>query len=234
MRPNRTGYRSPALGERICATTRGAAARDPSSVGGCARYAPGVTPWTASTSRPAPRASSSSSRAVKQVVQRSNCAPCRRVAHGRPLVQHAGGGIVRLARLEVSHREGGREGADRQPTAGPDRGRDPAEHLGLVAAAEQPEAALAQADRGVELPRRRRGRARRARGTAAARPSASAAAPGQATNSARGRRPTTSNPAPGERERVATRPAAHVEDAHPRLRARARRRGSRPPARCPW
>ena len=114
---------------------------------------PGVTPWTASTREAGRAASSSSSRAVKQVVQRSNSrsspSASRTVA---TLVQHAGRGIERLAVLEEPDGERStrtRVSASRPP--GRSARGDPAEHVDLVAPAEQPEAALAQADHGVEL-----------------------------------------------------------------------------------
>ena len=96
-------------------------------------------------------------------------------------------------------------------------GGDPAEHVGLVAPAEQPEAALAQADGGVELAgpvevahvELLEGRARGRRPRPPHGP--------DATNSALWSTPTTSKPAPGERERVPTRPAPHVEHPHPGL-----------------
>ena len=82
-------------------------------------YAPGVTPWTSTASSPAPTARSSSSRAVKQVVQRSNgCFVAVGTTHRGHLVQHAGGRVVVLPRFQVAHGEGGRERAHRERTAG--------------------------------------------------------------------------------------------------------------------
>ena len=133
------------------------------------------------------------------------------------LVEHSGGGVELLARFEVPDRERGREGAHRQPPAGAERGGDPAEHLGLVMPAEQPEAALAQADRGVELAGSVELRARRAPRTSRSSCSAAAASRARRTNSALWSTPTTVASATGQRERVAPGTAPDVEHAHPRL-----------------
>src|SRR5262249_61372697 len=72
------------------------------------------------------------------------------VADGRPLVQDPGGGVEGLAGLEEPDGECSREGGERQPPPGSNGVGDPLERPTLVAAAEEAEPALAEADNGIE------------------------------------------------------------------------------------
>lgn len=73
--------------------------------------------------------------------------------HRRHLVQHPRRRVVLLPHLQVANGEDGRECTHREAAAPAEAGRDPAEHRGLVSSAQQAEAALAQADGGVEFAR---------------------------------------------------------------------------------
>ena len=66
-------------------------------------------------------------------------------------MQHTGGCVERLALLEEPQREIRGERAHGHRGAGSHRAADPSEHVRLVAAAEQPEPALTEADGRVEL-----------------------------------------------------------------------------------
>src|SRR5215475_3798102 len=71
-------------------------------------------------------------------------------------MEHAGRGIERLSLLEEAHRERDREGSEGEAASRFQSGRHPLEDRGLVAAAEQPEPALAETDDRIELGRERK------------------------------------------------------------------------------
>ena len=175
-------------------------------------------------------ASSSSSRAVKHVVQRSKARSSPLASRTvLTLVQHAGGRVERLAVLEEAQREVARRTRRARPRRRDGRrARSAREHVGLVAAAR---AARTRPGRGRSrrrTRRRTRDRGRRRRRTS---PVGEALAPrrrpGPApTKSADRSTPVHVEAAAGERERVPARAAPDVEHPHAPAPARARRRGT--------
>ena len=101
---------------------------------------------------PAPAASSSSSRVVKQVVQRSNS---RSSPAGSRTVARSWSTPVATSNVSSPSRKRTAKAAENAETARlaslAQRSHDPVEHVHLVAAAEEAEPSLAEADRGIEL-----------------------------------------------------------------------------------
>ena len=184
------------------------------------RSRPGVTPWTASTTSPAPAASSSElprGEAGGPEVERALLAVG--VADRGELVEHAGRGSNASPASRWRTRSTTRT-RRRQPAAGRERGGDAAERRRSSSSPpEQPEAALAEADRGVELAGEGRARGRRARSNVP-RPG-----PRRGRGSARARR----SRATGRRRR----PRCRAEPARARAGpGRTRRRAPASPARA--
>ena len=213
------GARSEAAESRCRSRRASSSSSGWSSVGGCARYAPGVTPWTATTLEPGAAASSSSSRAVKQVVQRSNgCSSPSGLRTRGQLVEHAGGGVELLARPRGSARRRRAENAltARRPPGGacaamrpktsassrPPSRPNPPWHRQIAASNSPSNGEVADVEL---LERRRRGpRPPPRRGRAA-------------TKSGEWSTPTTVDAAPGERERVTPGPHPTSSTRMPRL-----------------
>ena len=189
----RTGYRSSGVRE-IPALRRFRPTREQQELGVVERRRltrgtrPGVTPSTVDRRRARRRgASSSSSRGGEaggpEVERRARRR--RRRGPSRRSWLHAGGGVERLARLEVAHREVRRERADRERAARAGRAAAmPAEHVGLVVAPpRRPNPPWHRQIAASNSSSNGRGRGRRAPRTSPARPSASAASRASATKS---------------------------------------------------
>ena len=172
---------------------------------------------------------------MKHVVQRSNSRSSPSALRTVPTswsTPVAGSNVSPSSRKRTA--KAAEKARDREAAAGRTARDDPAEDLGLVAAAEQTEAALAEADRGVELAVEREHRGRRAPRSSGREALGRRGVPGERDEVGREVDADDVEAAPGQRERVTPRPAAHVEHPHPRLEPERVDEERRPPARCPW
>ncbi len=205
-----------------------------SSVGACARVRARASRRAPRSRRgPAPRASSSSSRAVKHVVQRSNGAS---VPSGPRTVATSCRTPVAASYSSPASRWRTANAAENALTASAPPGRS-------VAAIRPNTSVSSRPPSRPKPPWHRQMVASNSPGRSSSRTSSSSKDTSRSSVAAASRGQTDELGAvvdahdveatAGEGERVATRAAPHVEHPHPGLEP-ARRRGSRPPARSPW